>query len=125
MSEIWSQQEEADRLEARFDGVNQAKFARDHNIPGGKSMLNQHIKARRPMSMESAIVYAQALGVTLREISPRLALVLEGALEKGLIGGPKLDLQLEQIRLLIERAKKRDAAFLLATEALTRYLIQE
>jgi len=33
--------------------------------------------------------------------------------------------QLEQIRILIERAKKRDAALLLATEALTRYLIQE
>jgi len=50
MSKIWSKQEEAERLERRFSAVrNKAEFARVHKLPGGASMLNQHIKGlRRP-----------------------------------------------------------------------------
>ncbi len=73
MSEIWSQEEECLRLAARFDGVNQAKFARDFDVPGGASMLSQHIKCRRPINLEAAIAYAKGFGVDLAEISPRLA----------------------------------------------------
>jgi len=125
MSENYDLQKEADQLGALFDGVNQAKFARDFAVPGGKSFLNQHIKGKRPIGLESAIAYAIGLNVTLREISQKAADTLEGAIQKGLVGGPKMDLQIEQIRLLLERAKDRDTAFLLATEALTKHLIGE
>ena len=69
----WSQQEEADRLKERFASLRQAKFARDHSVPGGPSMLSQHIHGRRPISMEHGRIYAKAFGVPLHEISPRLA----------------------------------------------------
>lgn len=125
MSETYNQQEEADRLCALFDGINQAKFARDFSVPGGKSFLNQHIKGKRSIGLESAIAYAIGLNVSLREVSQKAADTLEGAIQKGLVGGPKMDLQIEQVRLLLDRAKDRDAAFLLATAALTKYLIEE
>lgn len=73
MSRIWTQTEEAERLKARFQGVKQAQFARDHNLPGGASMLSQHIHNRRPLNLEHALVYAKGFGVSLDEISPRLA----------------------------------------------------
>lgn len=125
MSEIWDAQEEASRLEARFKEVNQAEFARAHGVPGGPSMLNQQLKGRRPLNMDSAIAIAQGLNVPLREISPRLAIVLEGAIQKGLVGGPKVDLQLQQIKILLDLvpAGARDAAFLQATESLMKFLI--
>lgn len=70
---IWSNEEEASRLAARFVGVNQAAFARQHKVPGGASMLSQHIKGRRPMNLAAAMAYAAGFGVPLEEISPRLA----------------------------------------------------
>lgn len=125
MSDKEAQQREADALAQRFTGVNQAEFARINNVPGGKSMLNQHIKGRRPISMEAAICYANGFGVTLREISPSNADIMESAINRGIVGEQKLDLQIEQIRLLLERAgEDRDAAFLLATEALTRFVLK-
>lgn len=36
-------------------------------------MLSQHIKGRRPLNLEAAVAYAKGFGVTLEEISPRLA----------------------------------------------------
>jgi hypothetical protein len=74
MSDLWTQEEEAARLAERFVGVNQAQFARTHLVPGGASMLSQHIKGRRPMTMEAAVAYARGFGVPLDSISPRLAL---------------------------------------------------
>lgn len=70
---IWTQEEEAERLAKRFEGVNQAEFARRYDVPGGASMLSQQIKGRRPINMSSALAYMRGFGVTLEEISPRLA----------------------------------------------------
>ena len=82
MGKIWTTQEEADNLAKRFEGLNQAEFARVHNLPGGPSMLNQHIKGRRPMNMDAALVYMKAFGVRLDEISPRLWKEMSGALRQ-------------------------------------------
>jgi len=73
LKEIWTPAEEAARLAKRFEGVNQAAFARKVNFPGGASMINQHIKGRRPLNLVHAIAYAEGFGVNVDEISPRLA----------------------------------------------------
>lgn len=73
----WTTEEEAARLAARFEGISQAAFAREHNIPGGPSMLSQHIKGRRPMNLAAATAYATGFAVSLAEISPRLAAEVE------------------------------------------------
>ena len=82
MSEIWSKEEEVRRLQERFDAlkakkISQASFAREHNMPGGASMITQHLKATRPISMEHALVYARGFGCAISEISPRLAKLVE------------------------------------------------
>lgn len=85
MLKIWSQDEEAQHLEARFKelkkltGVSQAKFAEANKVPGGKSFLNQHIKNHRPMNLDAAKAYAKGFGCDISEISPRLAAELEAA----------------------------------------------
>ncbi|WP_157130320.1 hypothetical protein [Burkholderia pseudomallei] len=72
---IWTKQEEADALSARFEKVkNRKKFAAEHGITGGDTMIFQHLKGKRPISMKAAIEYAKAFGCALEEISPRLAL---------------------------------------------------
>lgn len=74
MAGMWTRAEEAARLKERFKTVqNQAKFAREHSVPGGASMLSQHMSGNRPISMEAAVAYARAFKVPLAEISPRLA----------------------------------------------------
>lgn len=73
MENIWSEEEEAARLHARFDKISQAKFARDHKVPGGASMVSQHIKGRRPINLDAAKAYARGFKCSLEEISPRLA----------------------------------------------------
>lgn len=75
--EIWTMEEEARRLKDRFKGINRAKFARDHNVPGDQAMIYQHIQAIRPMSLEAARVYAKGFGVPIDEISPRVAAEIE------------------------------------------------
>ena len=70
---IWDQQEEAERLKARFENVNRAEFARDYHVPGGQAVVYQHITGRRPISREAALAYATGFGCNLEEISPRLA----------------------------------------------------
>lgn len=75
---MWTQEEEAAKLLKRFNelkllGVGQAQFARDFKVPGGPSMLSQHIKNRRPLNLEAALAYAEGFGCELVEISPRLA----------------------------------------------------
>ncbi len=85
MYEIWTHDEEAERLGKRFaalkqeKGMGQAKFARDYSVPGGPSIVNQHIKGHRPISMAAAISYAKGFGCPLAEISPRIALEVESA----------------------------------------------
>jgi hypothetical protein len=78
MTEIWTQEVESERLHARFltlkqQGMGQAEFARRYNIPGGPSMVSQHIKGRRPLDMVAATRYAVGFECLLEEISPRLA----------------------------------------------------
>lgn len=79
MMEIWSQEEEARRLQLRFDrlkasdGIGQAKFARTYNLPGGASMITQHLKQTRPINLKAAKAYAQGFGCSIEEISPRIA----------------------------------------------------
>lgn len=85
MIAIWTTEEEAERLGKRFaalkqeKGTGQAKFARDYSVPGGPSIVNQHIKGHRPISMAAAISYAKGFGCPLAEISPRIALEVESA----------------------------------------------
>lgn len=70
---IWTVEEEAAALRARFDGVNRAAFARDHHVKGGQAMIYQHITGRRPLNLEAAMAYAEGFGCSLADISPRLA----------------------------------------------------
>lgn len=83
MNTIPTAAQEAQNLAKRFaelkqQGVSQAQFARDNDIPGGANFLNQHIKGRRQIGMDSALAYARGLGCTLEEISPRLAGTMAG-----------------------------------------------
>lgn len=74
--------QEAEALRKRFQGpprVSQAWFAETFRVPGGASMVNQHIKARRPISLDAALCYAKGFGVRLEDISPRLAIKLNRA----------------------------------------------
>lgn len=74
MSDVWTQEEEAERLAKRFAAISQAGFARRVDFPGGPSMISQHIKGRRPINLQHALAYARGFGVPLAEISPRLAM---------------------------------------------------
>jgi hypothetical protein len=65
------------RLKAR-QGPSKAKFASKHKVPGGPSMLSQHLSGHRPISQDAAIAYArgftaEGLGCTIADISPQLA----------------------------------------------------
>lgn len=72
-------EEEAKALHKRFNdlkattGMGQAEFARVHKVPGGASMVSQHIKGRRPMNLDAAAAYAEGFKVPLHEISARIA----------------------------------------------------
>ena len=85
MIQIWTTDEEAELLGERFralkeeTGMGQAKFARQFDVPGGASIVNQHIKGHRPISQKAAIAYAKGFGCPLVEISPRIALEVESA----------------------------------------------
>ncbi|MFC5397969.1 S24 family peptidase [Undibacterium jejuense] len=80
--DIWTTEEEARHLKARFEKINRAKFARDQHLRGGQAMIYQHINAVRPISLEAALIYARGLGVTLADISPRLAQELNSAVKQ-------------------------------------------
>lgn len=70
---IWTQEEEAKNLANLFAGKNRAAFAREFKVPGGQTMIYQHIKGLRPISLEAALCYAAGFGCGLEQISPRLA----------------------------------------------------
>lgn len=79
MNKLWSQEEEAQNLRAKFEqlkatkNMGQAEFARAYNVPGGPSLLSQHIKNRRPINLEAAVAYAKGFDCPIAEISPRIA----------------------------------------------------
>lgn len=68
-------QSEAQCLRAKFENgkINRAKFARIFKVPGGQSMVYQHINAMKPISMEAARAYMEGFRCGLYEISPYLA----------------------------------------------------
>ena len=72
---IWTQAEEAENLQRLFNqhGVKRTAFARDYKVPGGASMIYQHINGLRPISLSAAHAYATGFKVSLAEVSPRLA----------------------------------------------------
>ena len=71
---------EAAALQELFGDRNRAEFARVHQIPGGWSMVSQHLHGRRPISLEQGIAYAEGFKVTLDRISPRLVALVKRAL---------------------------------------------
>lgn len=74
----WTQDEEAANLKRLLSSLgNKAQFAKEHGIPGGPSMLSQHQSGHRPIGLEAGLAYAKGLGITLAEISPRLAKMVE------------------------------------------------
>lgn len=79
MSDEWTQDEEARRLLKRFDdlkaatGMKKAEFARVYKVPGGASMISQHIHGRRPINLDAALAYSTGFNVSIGEISPRVA----------------------------------------------------
>ena len=83
--------EESAALALRFVGVQQAEFARQHGVPGGPSMVSQHIKGRRPINMDAALAYAKGFQVPLGEISPRLAAQAAAAAEIGVGKQPQMN----------------------------------
>lgn len=73
----WTPEEEAANLKRLLSSVkNKAQFAKEFGVPGGASMLSQHQSGHRPIGLEAGKAYARGLGVSLAEISPRLALLV-------------------------------------------------
>jgi hypothetical protein len=82
---IWTTEEEAEKLNARFLTVNRAAFARDNGLKGGQAIIYQHITGRRPISLDAALAYVKGFSCNLEEISPRLAMeVMEAAAKIGI-----------------------------------------
>lgn len=113
MGPIWTPEQEAEKLAERFKTLNKAAFAREHQVPGGASMLNQHTKGHRPIGLEAAIAYARGFKVPLEEISPRLALQVRQALE---LSGDEAP----QVPPTVEACVKSLAAELMSVSAITR-----
>lgn len=67
------------RLEKLLGTLNRAKFAREHNIKGGGSMISQHVSGNRPISVEAAIAYARAFRCPISDISPDAAALIANA----------------------------------------------
>lgn len=102
MVKYWTQEEESEKLRVRFKNlkaeknIGQAEFARANDVPGGASLLSQHIKNRRPMNLDAAKAYANGFGCSIAEISQRLGKELDSANKVGrsnhtLTWSPKVD----------------------------------
>ena len=71
---------EARRLREFIDASgagSDAAFARKCGVPGGKSMLSQHLQCLRPISLECAVAYAIGSNKPLELISERLAKIID------------------------------------------------
>lgn len=68
------------KLFAQHVTMSQAAFGREYGL-GSSSMVNQYLKARRPLGLLAGVRFATGMGVNLRSISPRLANELELALK--------------------------------------------
>ena len=70
--------DEAQKLAERFKSVkNRSEFARTFEVPGGSSMIYQHIHGLRPISPEAAKAYARGFNCSIEEISPSVAETLK------------------------------------------------
>lgn len=97
MTQEWTTAQEADNLRALFAKVpNKAEFARQFKVPGGASMLSQHLSGHRPISGEAAVAYAKGLGVPLSQISPRFAELVDSATDH--LDGLPADGQFKPVR---------------------------
>ena len=72
-------EQEGARLKELLGVRNKAQFAKDAKIPGGASMLSQHLSGHRPISLSAATAYAIGLGVRVEDFSPRLAKAIADA----------------------------------------------
>lgn len=72
-------EEEGARLKELLGDRNKAQFAKENHVPGGASMLSQHISGHRPISLNAAVAYARGLGVPVEAFSPRLARAIADA----------------------------------------------
>lgn len=68
-----TKEDEGRALAKLMQGVNQADFAKSNELPGGASMLSQHLSGHRPISLVAAGIYARGLGVPISSFSMRLA----------------------------------------------------
>lgn len=72
-------EEEGARLKALLGDRSKANFAKENAIPGGASMLSQHLSGHRPINLNAAAAYARGLGVPIEAFSPRLAKAVAAA----------------------------------------------
>lgn len=73
---------DADRLRRLFESlpITKKQFAQQVSLPGGSSMLSQHLSGHRPVAVEAAIAYARGFAVGIDAISPAAAeVVRQGA----------------------------------------------
>lgn len=79
--EDW-QMEDARRLKALFDArepkISQAEFGAQFDI-GSQGMVWQYVAARRPLNIKAVTAFARGLGVTVEEISPKIATEIASA----------------------------------------------
>lgn len=79
MTDGMTPEQEGARLKELLGSRNKTQFAKDAKIPGGPSMLSQHLSGHRPISLSAATAYAIGLGVRVEDFSPRLAKAIADA----------------------------------------------
>jgi transcriptional regulator with XRE-family HTH domain len=78
--------QEAQRLRALYDErvrptLSETEFGERFKI-GSQGMVWQYLNGRRPLNIESALAFAEGLGVTVHDISPRLAQEFEDLIQR-------------------------------------------
>ena len=79
MKDSTTPEQEGARLKELLGSRNKAQFAKEARLPGGASMLSQHLSGHRPISLSAATAYAIGLGVRVEDFSPRLAKAIADA----------------------------------------------
>jgi hypothetical protein len=70
---------ELEKLFAKVE--NRREFAKKWKVPGGASMIYQHIAGLKPISLKAGLIYSEAFGVPLEAVSPKLAKANRGLME--------------------------------------------
>lgn len=85
MKEAYEIETDGSRLKKKFaalkteTGMNKAAFARVFKVPGGASMISQHISGHRPIGLDAIVAYTKGFKCSVIEISPTLAAQLPQA----------------------------------------------